>query len=279
MPELIYSNEALNVKNSFYRSDVIVYVEGHDDLMFWHEIFVRVPEIRVEIEPLGSCSAVDDVVTRIESGEIDAIAARDSDYLKFKGALSSSPRVLYTDGYSIENSLISDESMLAAARTFARNPQIALTVIKEWILHLEDSLRDLLTLDLASYLNPNPIVVLGENSARFTTRGASHTFCSRKCADGIAAANLHLPAQKVAQAQALLTGVSITSTIRGHFLLSNAQKFLSSICKESGKSVSLSYDSLYSYLILFFSKRLDVAGSKERSYVLKAKGAATSIAA
>ena len=277
MPELVYSNDALNVKNSFYRADAVVYVEGDDDLMFWHEIFVRVPGIKVEIEPLGSCSAVDDVVNRIESGELDAIAARDSDYLKFNSALSSSPRVLYTEGYSIENSLISDESMLAAARTFSRNPKIGLPVIKEWITHLEDSLRELLTLDLASYLNPNPVVVLGDNSARFTAKANGHKFCGKKCADGIAAANLHLPPQKVAQAKTLLAGASITSTIRGHFLLSNAQKFLSSICKDSGKSVSISYDSLYSYLILFFSKLLDIPNSKERSYVLKAKKAAISI--
>lgn len=279
MPELLYSNDALNAKSSFYRSNFVVYVEGDDDLMFWHEIFERVPNFKTEIESLGSCEAVDDMITRIESGEVHAIAARDSDYLRLKGKTSSSFRVLYTHGYSIENSLVSEDSMLAAAKSFSRNPKIDSTAVKDWLDHLEKNLRSLLTLDLATSLSAKPVTVLGDNTARFTTTQRSHILCNRKCSAAIASAKSLVPSRKEAEAKNLLKGACTISSIRGHFLFSSAQKFISAICTTNGKNVSIPYDPLYAFFILFFGKKLDTKGSIESGYVNDAQRAAATFAA
>ncbi len=274
MPELLYSSDALNIKNNFYRSDVIIYVEGDDDLMFWHEIFERVPHFTVEIEPLDSSEAVDDMITRIESGEVNAIAARDSDYLRLKGKISACPRVLYTHGYSIENSLICEDSVLAASRSFSRNPKIALTTVKDWISSLEKGLSSLLTLDLATSLSANPVTVMGDNVARFTTTQRSHILCGRKCSAAIASASPSVPVGKKAEAKKILKTASVITCIRGHFLFSSVQKFISSLCTANGKSVSIPYDPLYAFFMLFFSNKLDLKGSNESRYVSEAQRAA-----
>lgn len=81
MADLFYSDEALNVKSAFYRANSMVFVEGDDDVLFWHEVFSKIPEASVEVESAGGSDQIDQYITKILSGELQAIAARDSDFL------------------------------------------------------------------------------------------------------------------------------------------------------------------------------------------------------
>ncbi|RJS02521.1 DUF4435 domain-containing protein [Xanthomonas sp. CFBP 7698] len=271
MPELSYSDDAINIKNSFYKVNAIAYVEGDDDLMFWDEIFSRVPKFKVEIEQLGSCSALDEMIEKIESGSINAIAARDSDYLKAQGKLSLSPRVLYTHGYSIENSLISEASVIYALRSLCRDPKISVDVVKEWMAELQSNLRELTILDLAASISKTYVSVLGDNSSRFTTSSSSHVICVKKCAQVATVAASKIPEHELSKAVSIINNFTVIEIIRGHFLLSNLQKFIVKIGAKLNKKISLSYDSLYSVLLLFFARKLDDKSSREADYVNSAK--------
>lgn len=102
MSDLFYSDDALNVRNVFLRVKTIVYVEGDDDVPFWEEVFSRIPEASFEIETAGGSNQLDLYIDKIVSGHLQAVAARDSDFLRHLGNTKDDPRILYTFGYSIE---------------------------------------------------------------------------------------------------------------------------------------------------------------------------------
>jgi len=91
MADLFYSDEALNVKSAFYRANSMVFVEGDDDVLFWHEVFLKIPEASVEVESAGGSDQIDQYITKILSGELQAIAARDSDFLPHMADIENDP--------------------------------------------------------------------------------------------------------------------------------------------------------------------------------------------
>ncbi|EFH8005158.1 DUF4435 domain-containing protein, partial [Escherichia coli] len=74
-----WSNEAENVISLFYDADIMVYVEGEDDIAFWEIIFKKNGRFNVEVQDVGGCEALQPYIEKITSGEINAIVARDSD--------------------------------------------------------------------------------------------------------------------------------------------------------------------------------------------------------
>ena len=42
--------------------------EGDDDVLFWHEVFSKIPEASVEVESAGGSDQIDQYITKILSG-------------------------------------------------------------------------------------------------------------------------------------------------------------------------------------------------------------------
>ncbi|MDM9086694.1 DUF4435 domain-containing protein [Klebsiella pneumoniae] len=53
-----WSNEAENVISLFYDADIMVYVEGEDDIAFWEIIFKKNGRFNVEVQDVGGCEAL-----------------------------------------------------------------------------------------------------------------------------------------------------------------------------------------------------------------------------
>ncbi len=111
MPEFEYSIDALNARGAFFGVSALIYVEGDDDEVFWDKIFSQIPNFSYSIESLGGSEEIDKYIKKVESDGLNAIIARDSDYLKYCDKISKHKNIVYTIGYSIENTFYNTRSI------------------------------------------------------------------------------------------------------------------------------------------------------------------------
>ena len=150
MSDLLYSDDALNVRNAFLRVKTLVYVEGDDDVLFWDEIFSRIPNASVEIESVGGSDQIDTYIEKIAAGNLHAIAARDADFLPHLGKLRGDPRIVYTYGYAIENSLYTADCLASLTKLWCKTNKIQTKECADWLNDLATQVRPLIHLDLAN---------------------------------------------------------------------------------------------------------------------------------
>ena len=107
MGKFQYSSSAINTVNKFHRIENIVYVEGQDDLVFWDKVFsyYKFPSFKIKIA--GGKTELTSIIKSILKNEVTIIVAIDSDYTCIFGYRKNHPQILYTYGYSIENSIFS----------------------------------------------------------------------------------------------------------------------------------------------------------------------------
>jgi len=256
MHELEYSDEALNARSAFFRVKSIVYVEGDDDVMFWSEVFSKVPGFSCEFEQTGGSSELDKIIDKIASGNLNAIAARDSDLLGFLGKKISNPRVLYTYGYAIENSIYTPSAIQAIARTWCKDPGIAINECQEWVLATSRELRKLLTLEIANEIGNCGVSVLGDNCSKFMEGKDLPTVCPDKVEAYYQDLVAKLPVALVQQADTHVGNDlgRVWDFIRGHFIASAIIRFIARRAKVVGRKISVSHDALYANAILYFGK-------------------------
>ena len=105
---LTHSSEAVSVTAQFYNKEVVVYVEGPDDVPFWDSMFSKVVSRDFYvILPVNGKEQLTPIVADIENGTIQNVfVAADLDYNLFteKGR-SASSYIIYTYGHSIENTM------------------------------------------------------------------------------------------------------------------------------------------------------------------------------
>lgn len=267
MPDLMYSSEAINVLNRFFRVDVIVYVEGDDDVVFWGEIFEKCGGMSVELMPVGDCNQVEKYIDRITSGELMALAARDRDYLHFLGKECRNPRVLYTFGHSIENSLFTLNSILDIARICCRDAKLDSAECSAWIASFVDAFRLLCSLELAKEMDGVGEIVLGDNCSRFMISDSSELPCNQRIASHAKNISGKVSARsaKIAAKIAPNDQDGTWRSLRGHFVMSGVQKFIASRMKERGRKASISFDQLFANAILHFRSSF-VSGHPEFTY-------------
>ncbi|RJG00915.1 DUF4435 domain-containing protein [Noviherbaspirillum sedimenti] len=254
MSSLEYSIDALNVKSAFYRAETMVYVEGDDDVLFWETVLSRTTDIQFEIECVGGSSEIDKHIDQIESGELRALVARDSDLLPFISKPSSSPQILYTFGYSIENTLYTVETIYPLAKSWCKSPKVTNDECQTWLNEFSNKFMPLVHLDIANALGDAGVNTIGDNCTKFMTSQSSATPCPAKITRHVEATKIQLDEKFIAEASSAL-GVDanrIISFIRGHFLQSAVIKFLVNKANSYGKKVTISADSLYAAALANF---------------------------
>lgn len=267
MSDLAYSSDAINVLNRFFRVDVIVYVEGEDDVVFWDEVFRKCGSISAELIPLGDCCQVDIYAEKILNGELNAIAARDKDYLHFLGREIVHPRVIYTVGHSIENSLLSHSSITDIAKICCRDSRVSPSECKGWIGKFVESFRSLCSLELAKEIDCVGEVVLGDNCTRFMITDNSDIPCVQKISAHVTKVSEKLSVEAIERSSTLMPSdrEGTWRSLRGHFVMSGVQKFIANRMKERGRKASISYDQLFANAILHFRSSF-VSGHPEFAY-------------
>lgn len=276
MSDFEYSTDALNTKSLFYRSQIIIYVEGDDDVMFWSTIFSTVPDFKFHIEPLGGSNELDVYIEKIQSGELDAIAARDSDYLTHTKGKANHERILYTYGYSIENTLYTAESIHALAKLWCKDISLERAVCDEWLESFGNGIRCLLTLDIANAAAGSGLQVLRDNCSQFMLSKTSPHLCPERINRKAEEIRKILPTEVLANVVEMIdiSASDIAIAIRGHFLASAVSRFISKRAQVLGRKVAVSNDALYVTAIAQFDKNINATNAHHRHYVNTALRAA-----
>jgi hypothetical protein len=256
MTSLEYSNSAKNAKAAFLGVDFIVYVEGDDDVPFWEELFIHFSGLKVSFESVGGSPELQKIVSDIEDGLLDAIAACDKDYSSFVGELSDCPRILFTYGYSIENSLYVPEVVLNAIRHIGRlsSQDIDVEAYEEWLADLTSKVQPLLVHDLANCILQAGETVLGSNCTRFMTTQTSHLADSTKVSSYIYGLETDYPEDTLEVASAKLneSGLDSFYWLRGHFIESALLKYINREIRRKGSTKKANYDGLFGHAVSNF---------------------------
>ncbi|CNH75968.1 DUF4435 domain-containing protein [Yersinia enterocolitica] len=256
MADLVYSDEAENVLNFFYQTDYMVYVEGPDDIPFWEAIFKKFPSITVEIQDVGGCNELIPYIERITSNKISALVACDSDLKIFGNDFLYSPKIIRTYGYSIENSFINEKSLARVLKSLGRISarDMQNVNIHEWISNFNEKVSRLIYLDIYNYVNSKGVSVVGDNAERFMKSKSSFEVCDIKLDQFINSLPLDFIELDIEMMKQIVLEkeVPLSFWLRGHFLFSAAQKFVSCYLQNIGKKISLSNDAFYSNLIIAF---------------------------
>lgn len=279
MPDLSYSDDALNVRGAFFGAKTIVYVEGDDDVLFWREVFARVTDENFEVESVGGSPVLDEYIQKIASGQINAIAARDSDFLAILDACCPDPKVVYTFGYSIENSLYVSQTLTQLARVWAKSPRVTAAECAEWMSNLAEMVCPLVHLDAANAISAAGVATLGDNCGRYMTGSNSATACPTKVAAAVASIESKIPAGATALATASVgtDPNAVLKNIRGHFLASAVHRYIVQRAKALGQKVSISTESLYAAAIVQFMSALDADHPHKEHYLSSAQAAWRSV--
>lgn len=156
------TGSGLENEHLFHRVDYVVFTEGEHggvdsiDGLFWARVFASwLPTKRVRIKLMGGKPVVRKIARQIVQRNLQqTIAALDRDYDDWDGKALVSDRVVYTWGYSVENDLLSGNSLcaiLAALFRQAEAPAALTTTIRTEMAGLDSLCTRVIALDYAYF--------------------------------------------------------------------------------------------------------------------------------
>ncbi|HIF9326577.1 TPA: DUF4435 domain-containing protein [Photobacterium damselae] len=254
MDDFCYSNEAEDILNQFYSVDAMLYVEGQDDIPFWEFMFNKFCGYSVEIQDVGSCTALIPYIERIHSGELEAIVATDLDLGAFSSTLLEHKNIVRTPKYAIENTMIFVDCLSKALKVLARKSarQINNYEIEAWLEYFYTEIKPLIIMDIVNARKASGISVIGDNATRFMISRNSSQLCPAKLQNYSNSISQQLGEYDEQEILDLIEskGYKPSDLVRGHFLFSAVSRFLGEYIKALGINISLSNDALYSSLVL-----------------------------
>ena len=254
MTDFSYSADAESLVNLFHGVDIMVYVEGQDDIPFWEFMFNKFTSFSIEVQDVGSCSALEPYMQKISSNQINAIVACDMDFTIFSDNALEHNNIIKTFSYSIENSMLHIDNIYKAIKVIGRLPSkvVKKEEVADWLDHFYLQLENLIKMDVFNEVNALGISVVGDNSTRLMKSQTSCELCSDKIGQYITQISSSLTGYKNETIDNLISdaGLDIKQLLRGHFLFSAVAKFVKSFIKSKGLNISLSNDALYSTFIL-----------------------------
>lgn len=253
--DFFHSVEAEEVMNEFYSVDVMVYVEGVDDIPFWDLMFDKFSNFSVEIQEVGSCTALVPYIKKINSGKLTtALVACDTDLSAFLNPpLQEHHNVIRTPKYAIENTMITPETIAKAISRISRlcRKTISLEHIDHWLDDFYERCKDLVLYDVHNTKYSHGVGVVGDNASRFMKSKNSCMLCDDKLA-----AHITLVSNKFSDFDRESTieeitakGYELNQLLRGHFLFSAVAKFVNDYSRKKGYKNSISNDALYAVLV------------------------------
>ncbi len=267
MSDFGYSNEALNSISKFHQVNNILYVEGDDDELFWEEVLNFYDVKSTKTISLGSSTEVDKYINNLINNEgLEFFVARDLDYLLFNNKHIKHNKVLYTYGYSIENTLINKKGVINAISSYGRIKKSDINStdsFDNWVYKILTALEELIIFDIINDITckenvqHNGIQILGDNCIRFMVDKISNDFCINKINNFIQEKKLvgiYGHRKDEVNKSIIDMNKNFFQIIRGHFLFSATLKYISSVISKYNSSKNkISNDALFSILIVNLS--------------------------
>lgn len=261
MAQLEYSVGAKNLLAKFYRVEKMIYVEGDDDVPFWEFMFEKFESLNVEIREVGGKEELRKYIDQINAGELDAIVAMDSDFSPFDGTDQSNTLIIKTAGHSIENTLISARALMKVARRIGRLParHVTLEECQKWLEDFYNRSSSLLINDLVDQCEGYRMGVLSDNCDRFLESKNSDKICPNKVKQYLDELGLDsdLKLSPGLESIRVDSDLQLTDFIRGHFLSSAAQKFISLLVKRKATKISMSSAAFFGAINLALDSTFD----------------------
>ncbi|MGB3402365.1 MAG: DUF4435 domain-containing protein [Microcoleaceae cyanobacterium] len=261
MANLSYSIDAKNVRNEFFRVEKMLYVEGDDDIPFWEFIFKKLNNNSVRVEKVGGKPQLKKYVEEVVSGQGDYLIALDSDFDKLTPQ-EEHPNIIYTFGYSIENTIITDLVLNEVLCTLCKLPcrDIPESLSREWLLGLERTAKPLVLHAIVNHEDQSGCSIIPDNSDRFMKSKKSCELCEQKIKNYLDPLSIEISDERWTKIEAILnsTRLKILDLLRGHFLMSATLRWMKTETEKRKKnSVSISEEMLYSSLLLAFKSLFD----------------------
>lgn len=254
---LVYSSRAFSVYKDFQEKEFTILVEGKDDVGFWNIIFEKITGLSFYAVPLGCKNEVKKKITDLKSGGLkNTILAMDMDY-EFENIMLDK-NIVYTKGYSIENTLVNDYSLCSVINAYI-NYEGSENISKDvcdWLCKLHSDMKNLILLDIVSCCEKKGESVIKDHYSCLIRNEKSIDICPEK-------RNLMLRKIKNISEDEIMSiksrvvkkGHEINSFIKGHFLFSVSNNFAVNYVnskKKGGKKINIASDNFLAMLMLEF---------------------------
>jgi Protein of unknown function (DUF4435) len=243
------------IKNTdlFYRNQYLVYVEGKDDIPFWSIFFPpKIDGYQCKIKHVGG-SEIKKYITELCKEESRYAVAIDSDYRLFIGLTHDHNQVLETFVHSIENVIISPQSLLRIIRIKSRSEEYIIDSIESWLKHFNEATHGLMVADYLIQKTAIGKECLGGNCFRFlkNERKKEPFFDVEKI--DLYIKSLTMPEALFSSAMEELKDYKPSQHIRGHFFFGASLCFMNyevNKLRSNTAKQSISNDDLFAMLIL-----------------------------
>jgi hypothetical protein len=255
--DLSYSSNALDTLTKFHRKNYIVYVEGDDDVIFWEKILQRFGMKNFELKVAGGSNEIDKYIKSIISDNVDIIVARDCDYNDVLGTQYFHNRIIYTYGYSIENTMYCPRNIQYIVSLFAKRSVSIERETTEWIDSFSDSVKTLIYIDIVNHKYKKGIKVIPDTCLPFTENKKSHNISNTKIEDYTRNLYNNFTPSEISEINNLSISISKENffLIRGHFLTHAIINFIKYNVKNiCNRDITLPLENLYALLISNFEK-------------------------
>lgn len=239
MRDLVHPNEVYDILPRFFRGEILVYVEGREDILFWEKIIEnakikeKIEKAKINKKPrmkiAGGKETLIKIMELIYEGYDDLIAIADNDYSEILETQLNHDRIVYTYGYSIENSLFCPNIIANYITSYVGSENLGefKSKIYKWYEKFCDDCFVLLTYDLASVKYAKHIKVMGRNSARFLKKSSADLDCGT-IKDFLKGIKDHFLDNEIDDCKNLLIEDTrdIRYLIRGHFLTEAVRRLI-----------------------------------------------------
>lgn len=248
MGNLIHSPQAANVLHRFHRVKYVVFAEGQDDIPFWDKILTLCGLDKFVIKPAGGCQGLDSYIDSIINNNANIIVVRDCDLTDFIGNQHIHRRVIYTYGYSIENSLFHPKNISAVIANYSReaNSSELFNEVYAIVKRNIEIFEPLIVLDLTSQIYNLGISVYPNSLSRFFT-GESYIASESAVSDYVNSIYGNFLDKQVGEAKRRINKRKKSNffTIKGHLLDCIIFKILRYKARKSRRKINISSDGLY----------------------------------
>lgn len=271
MRNLEYSTNATNVIPKFYYVDFTIYVEGNDDVAFWEEILNYFSKNKISVKAIsaGGKTELQKYIDGIVSGDLKVAVACDSDYQMLQNNRINHPNVLYTYGYSIENSSCLPEVVVSAichtggiSRT-----EVGKKDFEEWLLDFVKRLELLIIYDIAANTDGPKQEVMGSNCDRFMCSTKPYQVDDSKVKNYIQGLN-KLPDDELNRIRQKINqfGSNTIFLVRGHFLQSAILRYVNNRIERHRSKKKMNNNSFFAYAISCFTQHMPNESEHYRHY-------------
>ena len=263
MDDFFYSDAAEGIANIFHGVDAMVYVEGEDDIPYWEIMFSKFSSLSVEIQDVGSCTALVPYIEKIRNSKINAIVAMDRDFTLFSEVSSCHPNILFTPNYAIENCLSDKNNVYRTIKAISKVPSRSIDneYIDNWFRDLSSCFTKLIALDIYNAKHQKGVAILEKTGTadRFFKNRGSHQLCTAK---------INTFTEDKARSLGEFNEIEIINEVhknghdvidfaRGHFLFSAVTKFMKGYMSHLGCNVTVSHGAFFGHLILSLENTLN----------------------